>query len=238
MRKVLCFRGMDQRLGNTRGRFAFALAASWVLALAAGCVGVQKAELPVGEGGATSSTGGDVPVGATTGTGGLPATGGLTMGGTATGGAAVGGSATGGAVTGGTATGGTITGGSATGGTSTGGVATGGAATGGALIPLGGGTGDGGTGGGTVPIGSNDAADCETTTLGCSTGWPFTCDADPVGGCTDEGGYYCCEPGCAPAASRGADCTNPAFPNAYLCHSSQLTKFDGCETVGSLVCCP
>ncbi len=210
-------------------------------AMAGGCVAAEEAQAPgSGEGGAILGTGG---VGAASATGGAPATGAtatggvVTTGGQETGGGLSGG--TGGVAIGGTATGGAALGGSATGGEATGGIATGGTdPTGGALILLGGGPGDGGSGGGTVPLGSNPAADCETVSLGCSEGWPFDCDSDPGGGCTDEIGYFCCEPGCAPASSRAADCTNPAFPNPYLCHSSQVGRFDGCETVGSLVCCP
>ena len=212
--------------------------------LAIGCVSAEEAQVPDGDGGTTSSTGGEAPVGGTSGTGGFTASGGVTtgggpvggtqLGGSATGGAALGGSGVGGTATGGT--GGAATGGNPTGGAVTGGAPTGGAATGGTLILLSGGT--GGTGTGTVPIDSNSSAECETVSLACDVGWPFSCDTDPAGGCTDEGGYFCCEPGCAPAASRADECTSTAFPNPYLCHSSQIAKLDGCETVGSLVCCP
>jgi arabinogalactan endo-1,4-beta-galactosidase len=122
-------------------------------ALVAAC-GTETPEPPASTGG-TPATGGQSSGGTTLGTGGTaPASGGAVStggnapasGGTSTGGRATGGTPTGGTATGGKATGGTPTGGTATGGSASGGKATGGTATGGKAT--GGTTGTGGSAGG------------------------------------------------------------------------------------------
>jgi arabinogalactan endo-1,4-beta-galactosidase len=93
--------------------------------------GPEPTEPPASTGG-TPAVGGQSSGGTTLGTGGqASASGGTSTGGKATGGTPVGGTATGGKATGGTPAGGTAAGGKASGGTSSGGTATGGKATGG-----------------------------------------------------------------------------------------------------------